>query len=219
MNGRNRTCPGCHKSYPPEMRYFSVQTATGRWRLHALCKECRDKEKAPCTRPRKPNNLPVTVRPPTPRERQEPYRFAYFLLARGGVADGLIKIGAAVHPLSRAKQIKKEYHADDVIILGLIPGAGDGGFKLEDELHNQFAYINTRVNTGAIGHTEWFEPAPELIAYIWLNAVQSPFLTRGWRLSRVFFDLALRLPAIDNVIPLALPAPATAAADESEVAA
>jgi hypothetical protein len=85
----------------------------------------------------------------------------YFLQAEPG---GPIKIGHAVDPSRRRRQLEKHYgralHALAVI---------EGDREREREIHRRFAHLR-------IGITEQFQPAPELVRFIsrsWLPAKKS----------------------------------------------
>jgi hypothetical protein len=78
-------------------------------------------------------------------------RDVYFIQAEQG---GLIKIGVAGNPRDRLRTLQ---HTSPVRlrILAVIRAVGQAH---ETELHQQFAAIRS--------HGEWFEPTPELLAYI-----------------------------------------------------
>ena len=78
----------------------------------------------------------------------KPDVYVYFLQ---GKVTKLIKIGLSSNPRKRIKSLQL---SEEVEFLGVIKGDK----RLEDELHYRFADYRK------IG--EWFEPAPELVAFI-----------------------------------------------------
>jgi hypothetical protein len=89
----------------------------------------------------------------------------YFLKLAG--MDGPIKIGCAYSPEARVRQLQYDLKVKIEI---LTTAAGD--FFTERNLHRKFASIRAVApfdQTRAYlmgGPTEWFEPAPELLAFI-----------------------------------------------------
>lgn len=94
---------------------------------------------------------------PSPGRRRVDQRSVYFIQA---VAGGLIKIGVAGHVTGRFGDIQRMCPIP-LTILATVPAAGQA---LETELHQRFAFARR--------HGEWFEPVPELLAYIAENGVR-----------------------------------------------
>lgn len=89
--------------------------------------------------------------PPAVGPRTEPLRSVYFIQPTAG---GLIKIGVATNPTSRLQSLQTGCPVE-LRILGIVP---DVGQVVETELHQRFAASRVR--------GEWFDPTPDLVAYI-----------------------------------------------------
>lgn len=83
-------------------------------------------------------------------------RRVYFVQPAAG---GLVKIGVAADVKSRLATLQTGSPVP-LRVLAVLPG---GGQAAEAELHERFAHLRS--------HGEWFEPAPELLAYIRENGV------------------------------------------------
>lgn len=92
----------------------------------------------------------VTRRPAKTAVPAEAERHVYFVQAE----NGLIKIGVSNDPRARLRSLQTGSPVD-LTLLGAAPGRGR---EMEAELHERFAAHRVR--------GEWFQPAPELIAYI-----------------------------------------------------
>jgi hypothetical protein len=82
-------------------------------------------------------------------------RPVYFVQADGGP----IKIGLAANPRRRVADLQTS-SPYPLRLVATLPGQGAMG---ESALHAKFAHLRM--------HGEWFEPAPELLAYIEANGV------------------------------------------------
>lgn len=71
--------------------------------------------------------------------------------------EGRIKIGIAQDVRQRLRTLRTA-SSDPLVLLGVMPG----GRRQEQRLHRQFGHART--------HGEWFDPHPDLIAYIEKNA-------------------------------------------------
>lgn len=95
--------------------------------------------------------------------RRQDQRSVYFLQSETG---GPIKIGVAEHATARLAEIQRM----SPVRLRLVGLIAFGGYVLERTLHAMFA--DARL------HGEWFEPTPELLAFIAENASSSPDVER-----------------------------------------
>jgi hypothetical protein len=83
----------------------------------------------------------------------------YFIQASDG---GPIKIGQTVRLSTRIKQ-----HAVDRGATMRLLGVMDGGRAVEQSIHLMFSHLRVNQRSAV---SEWFEPAPELIAFIESNS-------------------------------------------------
>lgn len=93
---------------------------------------------------------------PKAKERRRAKRSVYFVQPIHG---GLVKIGVAADVAGRLNSMQTGSPVQ-LRVIGVIP---DVGQDRETELHQRFAESRS--------HGEWFEPTPELLAYIDENAV------------------------------------------------